>query len=98
MNITIVSMERESATGAVKRVDWVARKGIAAVVGGTVLAPDFTNPGWTPYEQLTEDQVRGWVTNDLGMPGLVGVETALDQQLAAASAPQLSTGVPWDKS
>ena len=51
---------------------------------------------YTPYAQLTQDQVTGWVQEALGPDGVAQYEGNVDGQLAALTAPPVVTPVlPW---
>lgn len=47
---------------------------------------------YTPYEQLTEAQVIGWVQGSLGKDV---VEASLQSQLDALKHPVQASGLPW---
>jgi len=47
---------------------------------------------YTPYDQLTEAQVVGWVQNALGKDT---VESSLQGQIDLQKNPVQATGVPW---
>ena len=52
--------------------------------------PDAT--GYTPYDQLTESQVVGWVKTSLGKDT---VEASLQGQIDLQKKPVQAAGVPW---
>jgi len=54
---------------------------------------DASAPDFTPYDQLTEEQVLGWVWND-GVDKDV-TETALQSNIDAQINPTTAAGVPW---
>ena len=47
---------------------------------------------YTPYDQLTKDQVVGWVQNALGKDT---VEASLQGQIDLQKNPVQATGLPW---
>lgn len=47
---------------------------------------------FTPYVDLTEDQVIGWVKATLDEPA---IEASLAAQIEAKKNPTTATGVPW---
>ena len=49
----------------------------------------------TPYEQLTEAQVIGWVKEAIGAETVAALEANVAAQIAAAKAPVVTAGVPW---
>jgi hypothetical protein len=89
----VVQMDRKSADGFVTTVHY----NVSAVDGeftasiyGTV---GYTEEGaFTPYSQLTEAVVVGWVQNSLGKET---VEAALAAQIDALKNPVSESGLPW---
>lgn len=54
------------------------------------------DPGnYTPFDQLTQDQVIGWVKSALGDEQVVSIEAALEAQIQEKLNPTHSAGVPW---
>jgi ATP-dependent DNA ligase len=49
----------------------------------------------TPYPQLTEEVVVGWVTSHFGDEKVAEIIAALDDQITEKLAPTHSAGVPW---
>jgi len=47
---------------------------------------------FTPYAQLTEEQVIGWVQNSLGKDA---IEANLQIEIDALKTPTQATGMPW---
>jgi hypothetical protein len=92
-NWSVVNMDRKSADGFVTTVHYT----VSAVDGeftasayGTV---GYTEEGaFTPYSQLTESLVAGWVQNSLGKET---VEAALAAQIEAQKNPVSESGLPW---
>lgn len=90
----VVQMERLTTDGFVvtchytvsaKDGDYTAST--YGTVGYTQEADDFT-----PYEDLTKEQVIGWVQNSLGKDT---VEESLATQIEAQKNPVQESGVPW---
>ena len=51
---------------------------------------------FTPFEQLTEQQVIGWVKEALGAEAVAGYEEAVAKQIEAAANPTVITPpLPW---
>lgn len=51
---------------------------------------------FTPYDQLTEEQVIGWLETALGAETLAAQETALDQQIEnQINPPVIRPKLPW---
>lgn len=50
-----------------------------------------------PYDQLTEEQVIGWVQDKLGGPSKVAeIEAALDARIQEQIHPSSASGLPWN--
>ena len=49
----------------------------------------------TPYADLTEETVVGWVKATLGEDKVTEVQAALDAQLTEQAAPTVGNGTPW---
>ena len=49
----------------------------------------------TPYADLTEETVIGWVTNSLGAEAVEALELALANNIADQKAPKVAAGTPW---
>lgn len=52
-------------------------------------------PGFIPYDDLTEAEVIGWVQTALGEEGVAATEAAVAAQIEAQKNPPISTGLPW---
>lgn len=89
----VVQMDRKATDGFVTTVHY----NVSAVDGefiasayGTV---GYTEEGaFTPYSQLTEAVVVGWVQNSLGKDT---VEAALAAQIDSQKNPVSESGLPW---
>ena len=49
----------------------------------------------TPYADLTEETVVGWVKTALGEDKVTEVQAALDAQLTEQATPTVGSGTPW---
>jgi len=49
----------------------------------------------TPFEQLTEEVVIGWVKEQFGAEKVAEIEAALQAQIDEKVAPTKAAGVPW---
>lgn len=70
----------------------------ARIYGSQVLT---YNPAWplTPYADLTEDQVIGWLEGAFGAETLAAQEAALDKQIAdQINPPIVYPPLPWASS
>ena len=59
---------------------------------------EYTGGSFTPYGDLTEDQVVGWIKDALGENGINSIERNLDAQIEAKKNPPLTPTVlplPW---
>jgi hypothetical protein len=91
----IQQMDRLTSDGFVVTVHY----NVSAVDGdysastyGTVGYTDQPGEQYTPYDQLTEEQVVGWVQESLGKDT---VEASLDSQIEAQKNPVQESGMPW---
>ena len=92
---TIQQMDRLTSDGFVVTVHY----NVSAVDGdysastyGTVGYTEQPGEQYTPYDQLTEQQVVGWVQESLGKDT---VEASLDSQIEAQKNPVQEPGMPW---
>jgi hypothetical protein len=63
----------------------------AGAYGSVGLDGDVT----TPFEQLTEEVVIGWVKEQFGAEKVAEIEAALQAQIDEKVAPTKAAGVPW---
>lgn len=97
---TIATLERdlqpEEMDGAVVVAHWRVSEvdgDFSASSYGTVgFAPDPTAPGYTPYADLTEEMVLGWVWETVNREE---TEAALATKIAEQKNPVTADGVPW---
>lgn len=92
--INIVNLER-TQDGGVVVAHWTASKADGELEAKTYGTKSFTpNPdaeGYTAFEDLTEEAVVGWFTEEeTGQ-----IESVLDADLEAQKAPQVISGLPW---
>lgn len=92
--INIVNLER-TQDGGVVVAHWTASKVdgdlTASTYGTKSFTPDPSAEGFTAFEDLTEDTVVGWFTEE----ETAQIESVLDADLEAQAAPQVISGVPW---
>ena len=94
---SISQMDRLTADGFVVTVHYnvSATDGTySANTYGTVGYQEQPGETFTPYDQLTEAQVVGWVQNSLGQ---ATVEASLQSQINAQINPVQESGVPWSQ-
>ena len=94
---TISQMDRLTADGFVVTVHY----NVSATDGtynssvyGTVGYQEQPGETFTPYDQLTEAQVVGWVQTSLGKDT---VEANLQSQINAQINPVQESGLPWSQ-
>ena len=103
---SISQLERDAATGGVTRVHWrcvgddeVNRDSYGK---SSDLSPDPESPDFIPYENLTFEDVIGWVQNTPWISGdetvtmKEGVEAFITRDLTEKANPTTLTGMPWD--
>ncbi len=94
--------EYEGEPNVVFSVSWVCSgtNGVynAASYGESEMTLDPTQ-AFTPFSELTLDQVLGWVFNVIGNEGVQKAQDDCDTQIAAQQAPQTVTPpLPWNAS
>ena len=92
--INIVNLER-TQDGGVVVAHWTATKTdgdfTANTYGTKGFTPDSSAEGFTAFEDLTEEAVVGWFTEE----ETAQIESVLDADLAAQKEPQVISGLPW---
>lgn len=84
--------------GAVYTVHWTVsleEDGETAGAYGSIGLGDPSPEGFTPFDQLTKEEVVGWVLSTLGVDQVVSIEEALHNQIQQKINPTSATGVPW---
>jgi hypothetical protein len=84
--------------GQVYTAHWTVNledQGESAGAYGSVGFGDPDPNNYTPFDQLTEDQVIGWVKATLGDEQVAAIETALAEQIQQKLNPTSAAGVPW---
>ena len=93
-----VKKQENGFSDVVYIVDWLASDtdGVNEVrSGGRTEVPAPTGT-FTPYDQLTESQVLGWVWGMMGMEAKNALETDLNMQiLYMQNPPVTSPPLPW---
>jgi len=92
--INIVNLER-TQDGGVVVAHWTATKTdgdlTANTYGTKSFTPDPESDGFTAFEDLTEDAIVGWFTEE----ETTQIESVLDADLEAQAQPQVISGTPW---
>jgi hypothetical protein len=94
----IAQLERHLADGAVYTAHWTVNLEDQGETAGAYGSVGFTDPdpsNFTPYEQLTKEQVVGWVKNALGEEQVASMEEALANQIQKKLNPTDASGIPW---
>ena len=91
----ISSLDRNTADGFVTTAHWVVSDTDGEFSGSVYGSVGLTGELTTPYEQLTEAQVIGWVKESMGQETVAAHEANVAAQIAAAKAPKTAAGVPW---
>ena len=92
---TISTLDRDVATGYVRTAHWQA-----TAVDGEHTASIYSTCSWadgtvnTPYNQLTQATVLGWVWESVDKQA---TEDALAAQIALQKAPVTASGTPWSQ-
>ena len=94
-NWQVVQMDRLTSDGFVVTVHYnvlATDDTYSASTYGTVSYTQEPGETYTPYDQLTESQVVGWVQTSLGKDT---VEASLQSQIDLQKNPVQAAGVPW---
>ena len=91
------NLERNTADGKVTVAHYtVGAKSADGVYGsGAYGSLGFDGEITTPFSELTEEQIVGWVKDALGEEKVTEVEAALQAQIDEQRAPSKAAGVPW---
>jgi len=96
MNIIINQMDRLSVDGFVTVVHWTVTKTSGEFTASQYGTESFTEEGtFKPFAELTEADVKGWLTDRWGAEGVAAKEAALDKQLQDMANPPVVSGLPW---
>jgi uncharacterized GH25 family protein len=94
-NWQVVQMNRLTSDGFVVTVHYnvsATEDEYSASTYGTVGFTEQPDTTYTPYEELTQAQVVGWVQDALNKDT---VEASLAGQIEALKHPTQATGLPW---
>jgi hypothetical protein len=92
---TIVNMERDAQTGFVTTAHWTCSDVDGEFSGSTYGSIGFEGELVTPYADLTEEVVIGWVKAAMGEETVAAHEAAVAAQIAQAKEPAVAVGTPW---
>ena len=99
----IFDTKRQTADGVIIKVTYGCTvqldNFIDRTIGEQTYSGSASEPGFVPYEDLTEPIVLGWVQTALGATAVTATETALQNsvtaQKAAKDAETEVSGLPW---
>jgi len=92
----VANMERETADGFVFTVHYTVSADDGVYSSGAYGSLGLERPdNLTPFDQLTEDVVVGWVKNKFGEEKVTEIEAALQEQLDQKHSPTKAAGLPW---
>lgn len=95
----ITQLDRKTSDGFVLVAHWQCINSEGDYPGRVYSTASFEykadEPGFIPYDDLTEAEVIGWVQASLGEEGVAATEAAVAGQIAAQKNPPVSTGLPW---
>ena len=92
----IENCEHEVATGGIIVAHWrvtaVDGDYSASAYGTCSFTPDASAPDFTPYDQVTEADVLGWLYSEVDKDA---TEAALAAKIEADKNPTSASGTPW---
>jgi hypothetical protein len=92
-------MEHNTADGGVIVAHWrvteVDGDYSASAYSTASFTYDASSPDFTPYADLTEEQVLGWCWSEEGGVDKDAVEASLAANIAEQKNPTTEDGVPW---
>jgi len=92
----ITQMKNKISDGGVFFVEWVCyaiRNTYHKSISDTIeFTPDISNPNFTPLNDLTQEQVLGWVWNQVNKNE---IEQMLIDELEEAVNPTVDYTLPW---
>jgi hypothetical protein len=99
----IAQLERKLSDGAVYTAHWTVTATREVSGGDNLTAGSYGSIGFgdpdpenfTPYDQLTEGQVVGWVLAALGDEQVETICNGLTGQLNKQENPVDASGIPW---
>lgn len=93
-NWNVVNMERKTDNGFVITVHYTVTATDGELSASSYGTVGYTQDGsnFTPYDQLTKDQVIGWVKQSLESES---IEANLAAQIEALKNPVSASGTPW---
>jgi hypothetical protein len=93
MNWSIQQLDRKTADGFVTTAHWNCTSTDGDFSANAYGTCGFNGKLTTPYEDLTQEQVLGWVWEQIDK---AEIESNLTAQIGAQKNPVSATGVPWE--
>jgi len=94
MNWQIVQLDRKTANGFVTTAHWTCTATDGDFSANAYGSVGFSGDLVTPYENLTQEQVLGWVWEQIDK---AEIEANLTKQIQAQKNPVSVAGVPWNE-
>lgn len=99
----IIDLKSRIADGFVIAVTYTCKAQlddlVARIVGELPLTGDPSDPGFVPFEYLTEEDVLQWVKDSLGQAQVTAIEKSLQDNVTAQKAQRdaetVTSGLPW---
>jgi hypothetical protein len=91
----IANLERNTSDGKVIVAHYTVSAKNDTYSAGAYGSLGFDGEIETPFSELTEQQIVGWVTDSLGEEKVEEICIALQNQLDEQAAPTKAAGVPW---
>ena len=91
----IANLNRNTSDGKVIEAHYTVSAKNDTYSAGAYGSLGFDGEITTPFSELTEQQIVGWVKDSLGEEKVIEVEAALQNQLDEQAAPTKAAGLPW---
>ena len=91
----IANLERNTSDGKVIVAHYTVSAKNDTYSAGAYGSLGFDGEITTPFSELTEQQIVGWVKDALGEEKVIEIEAALQTQLDEQAAPTKAAGLPW---
>ena len=91
----VANLDRNTADGKVTTIHYTVDATDGTYSAGAYGSIGVDGDLVTPYKDLTEAVVIGWVKDQLGADKVTEIEAALEAQLEEQRAPKVAAGVPW---
>ena len=91
----IANLERNTSDGKVIVAHYTVSAKNDTYSAGAYGSLGFDGEIETPFSELTEQQIVGWVTDSLGEEKVEEICIALQNQLDEQAAPTKAAGLPW---